>query len=537
MKNPSALAKTLTAPTAGRLRRRVTLLLAAGLAALSACSAGDGGGDPDARDPGDPVEESEIDQLVRSVPPLPADPPSRTESAAGPASREGDYQYVPRVVTETRQHEDLVAFAANSEAMWPGAMIRGDSIASGLFTQIVRPRAPATISVSLENIDGPRSAVMEAPSLSAFREALAGILSQDVTGSTPANIYSEIESVHSENQLAMALGASVSVTGLPAQLAASFDFADQEIKSRYLVKYIQSYYTVDIDQPRSPSDFFAPDVRADDLRDAVGHGNPPLYVSSVTFGRVILFTFESSYSATELGAALEFVYAGGADVSGDVSVTYRDIVSRSKITAYILGGSGGEAARSLGSYEDLIDLIQGGGDYSRESPGAPIAYKLAYLADNEPARMSFTDEYEAVECERVSQKVLVQLQKIEVVAVGGELGEGEGLEVYGFVQASGSAGPIAIFERGREDRIEILQGQGWPEAGTVVEAVVEVEPRAGSVMRFDALLHDRDEVLGDELLGEEQVAVPFETGWRREIPVFLTGGGSQVVVTVALSPI
>ncbi len=519
MKNASALALTLT------------------LATLAACSSG---GDDDldpAPDPGDPVEESEIDQLVRSVPALPADPPSRTESEAGPTSRRGDYQCVTRTVTETQRHEDLVAFAANSEAMWPGAIIRGDSIASGLFTQIVRPRAPATISVSLENIDGARSAVMEAPTLSAFREALAGILSQDVTGSTPADIYSEIESVHSEDQLSMALGASVSVTGLPGQLAASFDFSDQEIKSRYLVKYVQAYYTVDIDQPRAPSDFFAPEVRAADLRDAVGQGNPPLYVSSVTFGRVILFTFESTYSATELGAALEFVYAGGADVSGDVSVTYRDIVSRSKITAYILGGSGGEAARSLGSYEDLIDFIQGGGDYSRESPGAPIAYKLAYLADNEPARMSFADEYEAIECERVSQKVLVQLKKIEVLTVGGELGEGEGLEVYGIVQAGGTDEPVAIFDRGREDRIEIAQGQSWPQGGTVVEAVVDVEPRAGSSISFDALLHDRDEVLGDELLGDEQVTVPFETGWRREVPVFLTGGGSQVVVTVELSPI
>jgi thiol-activated cytolysin len=511
--------------------------LALTLAALAACSAA-GDGDPDpAPDPVDPAEESQINQLVRGVPPLPADPPSRTESEAGPASRQGDYQCVTRAVTETQRHEDLVALGANSEAMWPGAMIRGDSIASGLFTQIVRPRAPATISVSLENIAGARSAVMEAPSLSAFREALAGILSQDVTGSTPANIYSEIESIHSEDQLAMALGASVSVTGLPGQLAASFDFSDQEIKSRYLVKYVQSYYTVDLDQPRAPSDLFAPDVRADDLRDAVGQGNPPLYVSSVTFGRVILFTFESTYSATELGAALEFVYAGGADVSGDISVTYRDIVSRSRITAYILGGSGGEAASSLGSYEDLIDFVQGGGDYSRASPGAPIAYKLAYLADNEPARMSFTDEYEAIECERVSQKVLVQLKKIEVLTVGGEIGEGEGLEVYGIVQAGGSSGPVAIFDRGREDRIEILQAQSWPQGGAVIEAVVDVEPRAGSAISFDALLHDRDEVLGDDLLGDERVTVPFETGWRREVPVFLTGSGSQVVVTVALSPI
>lgn len=506
-------------------------LLAVGVTA--GCSA-------DEVDPAEQTSASEIDALVRGIASLPSEPPSRVEGPPGPAAREGDYQCVTRPVAETRRHEDLVAFAANSEAMWPGALLRGDSIGSGLFTQIVRPRAPATISVSLENIDGRRSAVMEQPSLSAFREALAGILAQEVTGATAANLYAEIESVHSENQLAMALGASVSVTGLPAQLAASFDFSDQEIKSRYVVKYVQSYYTVDIDQPQSPSDVFAPEVTADDLGDVVGAGNPPLYVSSITFGRVVLFTFESSYSATELGAALEFVYSGGADVSGDVSVSYRDILSQSKITAYILGGSGGEAAGSLGSYEDLIDFVQGGGDYSRSSPGAPIAYKLAYLADNEPARMSFTDKYDEKECERVSQRVLVQLGKIEVVGVGGELGEGDALEIYGSILATGSEGPggsATIFERGREDRIEIVEGQSWPQSGSVVEAVVEVEPQAGAFIRFDALLQDRDELLGDELLGEETVAAPFETGWRRDVTLFLTGGGSQVSVTVSLAPI
>jgi thiol-activated cytolysin len=534
MKHSSALAMTLAAAVAA-------LLVAFSLSGCSAAGSGSGpdpgsdeGQDPD---PADAARASEIDALVRAIPTLAADAPARVEGDPGPAAREGDYQCFTRAVTETRQHEDLVAFAANSESMWPGAIVRGDSVASGLFTPIVRPRRPATVSVSLENIDGSRSAVMDAPSLSAFREAMASILSQDVTGATPANIYSEIESVHSENQLAMALGASVSVTGLPAQLAASFDFSDQDIKSRYLVKYIQSYYTVDIDQPRSPSDFFGAEVAAGDLRDVMGPGNPPLYVSSVTFGRVILFTFESSYSATELGAALDFVYAGGADVSGDVSVTYRDIVSRAKITAYILGGSGGEAARSLGSYEELIDFIQGGGDYSRESPGAPIAYKLAYLADNEPARMSFTDEYDAQECQRVSQKIQVQLSKIEVLSTGSEVGEGDGLEVFGAIQATGAAGPVSIFDRGREDRIEIKQGQSWPQSGSIVESVVDVEPQAGRVIELGAVLQDRDELLGDELLGDEAVAVPFETGWRRDVSIFLTGGGSQVVVTLTLAPI
>jgi thiol-activated cytolysin len=512
-----------------------TCLPALCLAFALGCSASPSPGDDDPIP--DPDEGAAIDELVRGIEPLPSEPPSRVEGRPGESARRGDYLCAHRPVTETRQHEELVAFAANSEAMWPGALVRGDSVGTGLFTQIVRSRAPVTISVSLENLDGHRSAVMEKPSLSSFREAVGPILAQELTGATPANLFAEIEAVYSEDQLAMALGASVSVTGLPAQLAASFDFSAQDVKSRYLVKYVQSYYTVDIDQPESPSEFFGADVTAPGLADVVGDGNPPLYVSSVTFGRVVLFTFESSYSATELGSALEFVYSGGADVSGDVSVSYRDIVSQSNITAYILGGSGGEAARSLGSYEDLMDFIGNGGDYSRMSPGAPIAYKLAYLSDNQPARLSFTDEYDEVECERVSQKVLIQLKKIEVVAVGGEIGEGGGLEVYGAIQATGSEGPTVIFERPRDERIEIAEGQSWPQDGSVAEVVVHVEPRAGSILQLGALLHDRDELLGDELLGDESTESPFETGWRKDVTLHLTGGGSQVAVTLSLAPI
>src|SRR5690606_22773748 len=111
---------------------------------------------------------------------------------------------------ETRQLDRIVAYAAGSDSLWPGAIVSADSVVSGLFTQVVLPRAPATISVSLENLAGTKKATIEEPSLSTYREALAGVLSSEITGSTPANIYSEIEEVHSQQQLDMALGIQAS---------------------------------------------------------------------------------------------------------------------------------------------------------------------------------------------------------------------------------------------------------------------------------------------------------------------------------------
>src|SRR5207245_7152990 len=99
---------------------------------------------------------------------------------------------------------------ANSGSLWPGALVSADSVLSGLFTQIVLPRSPATISVSLENLGGTKQATIKDPSLASYRDALAGILDAEITGSTAANLYSEIEQVHSEEQLNMARGIQAS---------------------------------------------------------------------------------------------------------------------------------------------------------------------------------------------------------------------------------------------------------------------------------------------------------------------------------------
>ena len=122
--------------------------------------------------------------------------------------------------------------------------------------------------------------------------------------------------------------------------------------------------------PAAPSALFAPTVLLGDVKAKMDETRPPVYVSSVTYGRMVVFTFESEYSAEEMGAALDFAYSGGVDVSGDVSVTYKDIISNSKITAFILGGDAGSAVRTIDSYEALISFIKEGGNYSRQSPGA-----------------------------------------------------------------------------------------------------------------------------------------------------------------------
>jgi thiol-activated cytolysin len=487
----------------------------------------------------DPLDDADqaalIDAYIRGLPYLPASPPAVEEGAASAPAREGDYQCVTQDLRETRQYDKIVAYAANSDALWPGAMVAGDSVYTGLFTQMALPRAPLTVSISLENLAGSKSAELAEPSLSAFREAIGDILTAEVDGATPANLYSEIEQVHSEEQLALALGAEVSWLGSSASIAASFDFSQQDTRSRYLVKYTQAYYTVDVDVPGRPSDLFADDVTLADVESVIGAENPPLYVASITYGRMVVFTFESEYSGEELASALEFTYSGGVDVSGDVSVTYKDIISKSKITAFILGGAGGEAARTIDSYDALIDFIKEGGDYSRESPGAPIAYKLHHLRDNTPGRLSFTTDYTIQECARVSQQVKVTLKSIRVEDAGGDAGDD--LELYGVIGAFGTDG-LWLFDKTSDHQVTIGQGSTWPNGGFVSEGIVHVTPQPGNRIDLYAGLMDLDGALNpDDVIGDDTVSAPFELGWRRDVQLLLTGDDARVIVTIGLSPI
>ena len=250
---------------------------------------------------------------------------------------------------------------------------------------------------------------------------------------------------------------------------------------------------------------------------------------------MVLFTFESDYSAKEIGAALDFVYRGGVEVSGNTSVTYKEMLSQSKITAYILGGSGGMAAQAIDSYDKLMEFIKGGGDYSKDSPGAPIAYKLSYLADNAPARLSLTQAYDVTQCERVNQKVLVRLKNITVEDDGGDAGGN--LEVYGTITA-GATNQVSLFDKNGDNHLSIANGTTYPASADTFlsEAIIDVNPSAGNAITLGAHLLDDDGV-GDDDLGTENIPAPYETGWRREVKVRLTGAGASVIATIELQPI
>ena len=483
-----------------------------------------------------PLEQSDdpIDQLFVPLGKLPAQAPHRIAGAASAAMPDGDFQCVDTPIDEVRQFDQLLGQIDVGDVLWPGSMLRGDSVYSGRLTPIVLARAPLTFSVSLESLGGGNhAATMQAPSLSAYRDEIGKLLSQQLSGSTPARISAEVEEISSEEQLSVALGAAVNAP-LVATVKGGFNFNDNTKRSRYMVKFFQLYYTVDVDPPALPHDFFGTGVTADQVSQFLGAENPPVYVSSIGYGRQVLFTFESDLSKTELSAALDFVYKGGAEISGNVSLTHQEVLSHTHTTAFILGGDAGEAAAvSIGDYNQLVAFLGRGGNYSKDSPGAPIAYKLSYVRDHTPVQISYASKYNERVCSRVSQNLRVVLESITVVSAGGDVGND--LEIYGTVDATGAQGPYQLANWG--SYIQIAQGNSYPSSGIISEKIIPVVPQPGNALAIRTDLYDDDGVYDDSFGAGAVDTAPYEAGWRRTLDVNRSSGGEYISLRVSITPV
>lgn len=297
--------------------------------------------------------------------------------------------------SETDHAADFIAFQPNSATLWPGNVVRGDDAQLGQLNPIGLPRSPMAFSVSLQNVNGSPARTMESPSLSQFRELRNDIL-KDVVGGAPANIAFSVDRVHDFDQIAVAVGGGVEWFG--NGFSSMFDFSNTIESTKILVDFTQAYYTIDVDTPGLPSDLFTDDVSVEDLEHFSGLENPPMYVQSITYGRKVLFSMESFYSEYEVRTAIDASF-NAVLVSGGVQVDVhsREVLENSRMKAVVIGGSGAEAVKTITGFDGLVEYILDGGEYSNLSPGAPIAYKLAYL-DNTGVKLAFAADYQERQC-------------------------------------------------------------------------------------------------------------------------------------------
>ncbi|HET7025280.1 MAG TPA: thiol-activated cytolysin family protein [Gemmatimonadales bacterium] len=296
--------------------------------------------------------------------------------------------------------DQFMMFDPNASTLWPGNLIQGQSIASGVPQAVpVSDRAPATVFLAIVSGDSAGSAnkifrTVNDPSGSTVTQAMNDILA-GYHGGTPAKYNFSMEQAYSASQINFTLG--FGYTGPAANTTGSFGFAMSSAKSRYVVRLTQQYFTMAMDDPQGAAGVFGPSVTAQTLAPYVGNGNPLCYISSVTYGRVFYLIYESQASALQLQQALNFAYNGGV-ASGSVTDTFsfNQVMSQTQVSLFQLGGDPGAGLvlSDPKNFDSINSFLTKGADFTPNNVGAPISYTIKYLQDASLVRMNSTMEYD-----------------------------------------------------------------------------------------------------------------------------------------------
>ena len=261
--------------------------------------------------------------------------------------------------------------------------------------QISLDRSKGRISVDLPGMVGGDSYVDANPTASGMQEGVNTLLNRwhekyAAKNPAPARMQYESTSAYSMNQLKAKFGSDFEKVG--ANLKFDFEAVNKGEKQIEVVDFKQIYYTANFDAPKNPSDVFAPGVTVDQLKArGIDEKTPPVYVSSVSYGRQMYVKFETTSKSTELKAAIDAVIKG---VPIKAESEWARVLKDTKVTVSIVGGNADRAGRVVtGTVEDLKSLIQEGATFSTQNPAVPISYKTAFLKDNQVATIQSNTDY------------------------------------------------------------------------------------------------------------------------------------------------
>lgn len=314
-----------------------------------------------------------------------------------------DYACTRTEQAASRVLDVLVPFGSNAPVLWLGGLIQGNSYTSDLGTLLeapIRERAPLRISIDLSTADNTR--IVANPSLTTVQAAIGDLIetAQNAGVSAGSSASFRQTEAYSLEQSSLALGLSASF------LRADFDIdiASRNSVGRHsrMAFLRQRLFTISIELPSQPGDLFSDELSAEQLNtqyaNAVGPDNPPLYIASIDYGRILVYVMTATASESDLEIAANASYNGLVNLEASLQTRIRNILSTSSIEITQIGGS----------QNNIQSLIRNGnlGDYELENvaltEARPISYRLNSLSSrdlNTPARTTESTDYTAETCE------------------------------------------------------------------------------------------------------------------------------------------
>jgi hypothetical protein len=240
-----------------------------------------------------------------------------------------------------------VIFEPDLQTLWPGALIQGGGLLKiGFLRELpIKKRAPLPISIQLPIF--PNTVTVALPAASTVEQAISQLLQTAFSQHKDpgSSIAFDMSETYSSKRAMLALGISANYSG--GSLSTTHSDVTNEQHNVMTVSYIQKCFTVYVDNPATPADLFSSDCRVSDFHeqevlDRIGvvNGNPniPVFLSSVTYGRILYATIASSKSFQEIrDAVTASFHASGGGTSAQLDQGSQTLLNSSKITVSAIG--------------------------------------------------------------------------------------------------------------------------------------------------------------------------------------------------------
>ena len=307
----------------------------------------------------------------------------------------------------TRNPKEFVAIQPDASIVWLGNLIQGKShLEVGSLQELsIRKRAPMNVSIDL--LRGDNSRRVEEPSLTSSNRAIGELIDSAIDAGHVASseAFFLSEEAHSSTQASLDLGFSAEYLG--SQAEASLSVSKEATEHTFFAYFIQKAFTVSMELPATPDDVVSDEFTKEDLQvlkteGSISAENPPLYISNIGFGRILIYKITSSHEKSRIQAAISGSYhglTGGAD--GYSEADLQKTLSSAKIE---IAAFGGEQA----SIDALIRSGQLRNYFAKDtklSSMKPISFELRRLMDNEKAAIVRTTEYQVKTCKYVGKTV------------------------------------------------------------------------------------------------------------------------------------
>ncbi|WP_413512132.1 thiol-activated cytolysin family protein [Myroides odoratus] len=308
---------------------------------------------------------------------------------------------------QKKKFDSFSKFGNGIHLIWPGNLIQRNSITTGELASIpIGENGRNSIEVKIDAFSSSStissSQVIENPTAgrvqSALEIALEGYYSSNT--SFPANYSIDVRRAFNSKQLQLAL--NVGYTGADGvDIGASFGINFSKNKTYYAVTLKQNFFNVSV-YPKSSLQgdlgWVKKEYPARVISNYIAQNNPPVYIASVTYGRLYTLVYESDETSFDLEQALNFAYKNPT-ISLTVSQKLKFNTTLQNARVYVKQLGGNAAAGLLtafeneaGNFDKIRGFVVNGAEVSKNNPGYPIEYSAAYIGTNQPVTVEVEEK-------------------------------------------------------------------------------------------------------------------------------------------------